>query len=246
MSTLRKSLIGLSWAFLPLTAWASHSAQFSNPSNIAVLPSAGRTDQPVTVLSVGDGDTLTVNDGRQKTTIRVACIDAPEMKQAPYGDRARARLLQLAPIGSEVRVQAKETDRYGRTVAEVFRGKINLGISLVQEGHAVVYRQYLSNCDGNAYLRNEEQAKTRKLAFWSQPSPTMPWDFRRGTQSTQAPKPASSKQGKECDPAYPQVCIPPYSLVGDLDCADLAFKRIVTLPDDPHKLDGNRDGIGCE
>lgn len=31
------------------------------------------------VISVGDGDTLRVEDGGRKITIRVACIDAPEM-----------------------------------------------------------------------------------------------------------------------------------------------------------------------
>ncbi len=37
-----------------------------------------------TVLSVGDGDTIRVADGPQRLTIRLACIDAPEMAQTPY------------------------------------------------------------------------------------------------------------------------------------------------------------------
>ena len=36
-----------------------------------------------TVLSVGDGDTLTVSDAGRRTTIRLACIDAPETAQNP-------------------------------------------------------------------------------------------------------------------------------------------------------------------
>jgi endonuclease YncB( thermonuclease family) len=51
------------------------------------------------VVSVGDGDTLRVEDGGKKITIRVACIDAPEMAQAPYGQKAREALQALLPIG---------------------------------------------------------------------------------------------------------------------------------------------------
>ncbi len=39
------------------------------------------------VLSIGDGDTIRVTGpgGVNKTTVRLACIDAPEISQAPYG-----------------------------------------------------------------------------------------------------------------------------------------------------------------
>ena len=36
-----------------------------------------------TVLSVGDGDTITVANGAQKIRVRLACIDAPETSQTP-------------------------------------------------------------------------------------------------------------------------------------------------------------------
>lgn len=52
-----------------------------------------------------------------------------------------------------------------------------------------------------------------------------------------------------CDPSYPTVCIPPPP--PDLDCADIAplreFKVLHDIPNgDPHHLDGNNDGIGCQ
>jgi uncharacterized repeat protein (TIGR01451 family) len=55
--------------------------------------------------------------------------------------------------------------------------------------------------------------------------------------------------GGNCDAHYPGVCIPP--LPPDLDCADLSFRQFRVLHDgpttpDPHSLDNNFDGIGCQ
>jgi len=231
---------------IPTVALADIGELQDDPTNIIILPGAhSSSERAVEVLSVGDGDTLTVTDGEQKTTIRIACIDTPEMKQAPYGERSKQRLLQLAPVGSQVRVEAKDTDRYGRTVAEVFRTDENVGLTLVEEGHAVVYRQYLGSCDGDAYLASEQQARSRSAAFWQQPSPIMPWDYRRGVVTTAAEQQAE-EQTKQCDPAYTSHCVPPYSIVGDLNCGDLPFGQIATKPEDPHGLDGDNDGVGCE
>jgi endonuclease YncB( thermonuclease family) len=51
-----------------------------------------------------------------------------------------------------------------------------------------------------------------------------------------------------CHPGYPTVCIPPPP--PDLDCADIPFRDFYVrrdIPDlDPHDLDGNQDGIGCQ
>jgi endonuclease YncB( thermonuclease family) len=87
-----------------------------------------------TVISVGDGDTLRVRDGGRLLTIRMACIDAPEIAQKPYGARAREALQRLAPVGTEVALQIQTTDRYGRSVAEVYRGGANLNLGMVRQG----------------------------------------------------------------------------------------------------------------
>ncbi len=47
-----------------------------------------------------------------------------------------------------------------------------------------------------------------------------------------------------CDPSYPDVCIPPWP--PDLDCGDISYRNFYVLPDDPHGFDGDNDGIGCE
>ena len=117
-----------------------------------------------TVISVGDCDTLRVLDRGQRLTIRVACIDAPEMAQAPYGQQAREALQQMLPIGSTVMLKAQTIDRYGRTVAEIFTADgRNAGLTLVQQGNAFAYRQYLKQCDEWAYLDREKLAERYRV-----------------------------------------------------------------------------------
>lgn len=47
-----------------------------------------------------------------------------------------------------------------------------------------------------------------------------------------------------CSPAYPTVCIPPPP--PDLDCKDIPHKNFKVKAPDPHRFDGDKDGIGCE
>jgi len=56
---------------------------------------------------------------------------------------------------------------------------------MVAQGQAAVYTQYLSGCAAtqNQYLQAEKQAKQKRLGFWSQSKPIMPWDFRQGRKS---------------------------------------------------------------
>ena len=103
---------------------------------------AGVTAQGVTatVLSIGDGDTIRIRQAGKALTVRLVCIDAPETAQSPYGQEARRYLQQRLPIGREVVLAVKTTDRYGRTVAEVFSG-VNIKLALVEDGQAFAYRQ---------------------------------------------------------------------------------------------------------
>jgi micrococcal nuclease len=49
---------------------------------------------------------------------------------------------------------------------------------------------------------------------------------------------------EECDPSYPDTCIPPPP--PDLDCRDIPDRRFRVIGEDPHRFDGDHNGIGCE
>src|SRR6476646_10301796 len=134
---------------------------------ISPTPLLAQATVPGTVLSTGDGDTLRVQVNGQPITVRLACADAPESTQAG-GKEAAARLSQFLPKNQSVQLRVVEKDRYGRTVAEVFKNGQSVNLQMVQEGRAVVYRQYLSGCADtkDRYLQAEAKAKQRKLAFW--------------------------------------------------------------------------------
>ena len=136
--------------------------------------------QAATVLSVGDGDTITITNGAQKIRVRLACIDAPETSQTPYGMESRQALQKLLPIGTEVTVHTKTSDRYGRTVGEVLKGSTNINQQQVASGNAFVYWQYISGCDRQTYSRLENDARLRRLGVWSVPNGIQrPWEYRK-------------------------------------------------------------------
>ena len=136
------------------------------------------------VLSIGDGDTLTVKEGSQTIKVRLACIDAPETYQSPYGITARQALKSLLPVGSDVTLRSKATDRYGRSVEEVIRNSTNINQSLVESGNAFVYWQYIKGCDRQTYSRLETDARLGGLGVWSVPGGIQrPWDYRQSKQS---------------------------------------------------------------
>ena len=186
------------------------------------------------VISVGDGDTLSVLEYGRRITIRLACVDAPEIAQRPYGGQSRAALQALAPVGATVTVQGSKKDRYGRTVAEILRGITNVNLELVRRGDAFVYRQYLCGCVRNAYLSAERNAQSARRGVWSGSGGiTRPWDWRRGgssRSSSSTPSPSSSRPS------------------GRYRCAELgSWAKAQELLNQGHTyLDGDKDGEACE
>ncbi|MCH6586422.1 MAG: lamin tail domain-containing protein [Thaumarchaeota archaeon] len=53
-----------------------------------------------------------------------------------------------------------------------------------------------------------------------------------------------SPPSSNCDPSYPDVCIPPYP--PDLNCGEIGYSNFRVVGNDPHGFDRDNDGIGCE
>jgi len=143
-------------------------------------PKQGLLSGPVTLISVGDGDTVRVTNRQgEKVTIRLACIDAPETSQGSSGKWSTQTLRGLIQDKS-ISLKPQVRDRYGRTVAEIYIGNRNINLQMVQIGAAYVYRQYLKQCDRDSYLRAEDTATKKGLGVWGPFKPAqVPWEYRR-------------------------------------------------------------------
>ena len=129
---------------------------------------------------VQNGDTLRVrcgpgSDRRSTHKVRLYCIDAPELAQAPWGKFAREHLRRLVGQGF-TQIRVKHRDKYRRTVAEVWKGTMNLNLAMVKAGKVAVYRRY---CKVGAYQQAEVMAKSRRIGIWAKPgSHQRPWEWR--------------------------------------------------------------------
>jgi len=134
------------------------------------------------VTGIVDGDTIEATTVQQEDiVVQLACLDAPEMSQEPWGQRAKERLAALLTVGERVFLRIVDTDGAGRKVAEIYRGYHHIGIKMVDSGHAVVYTEYLDSCPitRDRYVQAEVEAKQKRIGFWSQDNPVMPWDYRQ-------------------------------------------------------------------
>ncbi|SFP17592.1 thermonuclease family protein [Variovorax sp. 770b2] len=134
------------------------------------------------VVGVTDGDTLTARCGHigsyEQVKVRIAAIDAPEKKQ-PYGQRSRQALSRLCHAEKAV-ITERDTDRYGRTVADVSCNGEDAGSRMVSEGWAWVYDyNKIATKRGGGLFKLQDSARSRHLGLWADAKPVAPWDWRK-------------------------------------------------------------------
>jgi len=128
------------------------------------------------VIKVYDSDTITVKCSslEDKIRVRLYCIDAPERGML-FWDVGKLDLDRIKHVTLDV----KNTDMYGRKVAEVYADNgANVNKYLLSTGAAAVYPQY---CKDSSYHDVEKEARDNKTGIWSQeniPSQT-PWITRQ-------------------------------------------------------------------
>ncbi|CAG0981076.1 Thermonuclease [Burkholderiales bacterium] len=128
------------------------------------------------VVAVTDGDTLTVLDGTRAVRVRLWGVDAPERGQ-PWSRRARDALAARA-MHRDVRVETVGTDGYGRTLARVSVGGVDLAEAQLRDGMAWVFRRYTGD---PALVALEEDARDARRGLWMQREPEAPWRYRERT-----------------------------------------------------------------
>ena len=99
------------------------------------------------IKSCYDGDTCTAIDGEK---IRLACIDTPEIKGKNANkipaEEARDFLNQLI-ANKKVSIKRFTKDRYGRTVAEIYKDGTNIQELIFKKGYGKIYKRYSYQCE---------------------------------------------------------------------------------------------------
>ena len=123
------------------------------------------------VVSVHDGDTITILQDKQQIKVRLFGIDAPELKQ-PFGRKSKEFLASMI-AGQIVEVEENGKDRYKRTIGTIYLDGADINAQMVENGYAWAYRRF-----SKKYAPQESAAKFEKLGLWRD-DPIPPWEWRR-------------------------------------------------------------------
>jgi endonuclease YncB( thermonuclease family) len=149
---------------------------------VATCPALSWADFGARVVTVHEGDRLTIRHEGRSETIYLKDIDCPELKQ-PYGKQAKHAI--AAYVGNrEVVVRALKRDRDGRATAEILlQDGRNVGHELLKEGLA--WWQRSASNDASLEVL-EELARASRKGLWADSNPVPPWKWK-------APKKTSRK-----------------------------------------------------
>jgi len=151
------------------------------PLLLALAPA--RADVLARVVSVHDGDTLTVLIQRRQVKVRLTDIDAPELRQ-PFGTRSRQSLAELC-FGKMAAFDMRGQDRYRRAVAQVTCDGRDANAEQVRRGYAWTYTRFAPR-DSPLYAMQDE-ARAAHRGLWADPAPVPPWNWRRVSRAAAAP-----------------------------------------------------------
>ena len=203
-----------------------------SPTSSPIVSTVTLRDQTL-VIRVIDGDTIEIEGGER---VRYIGMDTPEDTSVSecFGEQATRRNRELVE-GRLVELERdiSETDRFSRLLRYVWVDGEMINEVLVAEGFALAATFPPDVKYERSFLFAQTQARSEGLGLWSA-------CVDAGREPTSTPP----NPGGDCDPSYPDVCIPPPP--PDLDCGDIIYANFRTIGTDPHGFDGNNDGEACE
>jgi micrococcal nuclease len=124
---------------------------------------------PAKVTRVHDGDTVSIAIGRKTEKVRLIGIDAPELGQRPWGQRAKTRLKELLGDGHvTVVTDVEQRDRYNRLLAYLWSsGSTFVNLEMVRQGYAVLYTIPPNVRYADQFRAAQTDARERKRGLWS-------------------------------------------------------------------------------
>jgi micrococcal nuclease len=213
-----------------------------------VIEAAAPGLQEAQVINVVDGDTIDVLIEGVEYRVRYILIDTPETKHpdkpvepfGPEASEANRRLVESQTVLLEKDVS--ETDQYGRLLRYVYVGDTMVNEELLRLGLAQVATFPPDVKYVDRFLEIQHQAQAVGEGIWgSQPIAEQP----ASTPLPEAAPPSTTSSGytSPYDPSGPDRDCPDFSTHAE---AQTFFEAAGGPASDPHRLDGDDDGVACE
>ncbi|MGI0032864.1 MAG: hypothetical protein ACRD97_06300 [Nitrososphaeraceae archaeon] len=101
-----------------------------------------------------------------------------------------------------------------------------------------------SKTQGNVSLQQQDENQSQSQGNVSLQQQDENQSQSQGNVSQTQKSASSNNSSATCDSSYPDVCITTSSAM--LTCLDMPYRNFKVLAPDPHGLDSDGDGIGCE
>ena len=195
---------------------------------LGTLNAAHAEEFSAKVIVVMDGDTVLVLRDNMRIKVRLAEIDAPEKAQA-FGEKSKQSLAELV-LNKQVHVDSQAVDVYGRLVALIKVGELNVNHEQVQRGMA--WASSRSN-RSEELLALQNDAKKAKRGLWAQTDPMPPREWRKAHAAPQQQQ--HVVQNDQC--GSKRYC----SQMNSCDEANFYLSQC-----NVRSLDKNHNGVPCE
>ena len=160
----------------------------------------------------------------QTITIRLALIDAPERDESGFNEAKNFITEQCLNKNTEVDPDNNQGLTYGRTVGVAYCEGVNVNEAILDNDLADIYENF---CDVSEFADTN----------WAQVHGCSNNSSDNGNDENENPVESDSVNNNRVDISDSS---------NDLDCKDFDEKNIPVGSDDPHNLDADGDGLGCE
>ncbi len=134
--------------------------------------------QSFEVLGMGDQPNLV-------SQVRLVGVDAPDLRQRPWGDKSKERLEALIadqPMMLELDIEAK--DKTGRILAYVWKDKVLLNEQIIKDGYGLFFARSPNHKYDLKLERAQHRARLMGQGIWDSEKPMRqsPSEFRRANR----------------------------------------------------------------
>lgn len=139
----------------------------------------------VKVVEVHDGDTISVIFGGRRERVRLIGIDAPELQQRPWGQRAKRHLNEILSASRwtvSIEFDIEKRDVHGRLLSYVWTsdGRM-INVQMLKDGYAMLYTFPPNIRYVDEFKKAQDEVRSRGLGIWGRRGlKETPQEYRKG------------------------------------------------------------------